>query len=185
MQRQQVNFLDARRAVVGHRNVHIGVGEQLDQAPARAAGERHHGHVLRVRRFDGGQHVGRVAAGADGDQHVAGLADGLHLLGVDRGKVVVVADRREDGAVGGQRDGRQTRALALEATHQFGGEMLGVGGRAAIAAGQYLAAGRDAAQYRLDRLGDRLAHGLGSGVFEVGAVKKLLLDALFKHGQAS
>jgi hypothetical protein len=61
---------------------------------AAAPGERHHGHLALVRGLDGGEHVGRVAAGGQRQQHVAGLAERAHLLGEDAVEVVVVGDRR-------------------------------------------------------------------------------------------
>ena len=60
--------------------------------------------------------------------------------------------------------------------------MLRVTGRAAIAAGHDLAAGRDAADHRADGVGDGRASDPAACVLEVGAVEELLLDALFKHG---
>ncbi|MCY1180230.1 hypothetical protein D9M73_206610 [compost metagenome] len=89
--------------------------------------------------LDGLDDVGRVAAGGDGQQYVAGLAEGADLLGEDFVVAVVVGDRGDGRAVGGQCDGRQARALAFEAVQQLGGEVLGVAGGAAVAAGQNLA----------------------------------------------
>src|SRR5213595_2870106 len=49
---------------------------------------------------------------------VAGLAEGLHLLGKDLAVAIVVADRGHDRAVGGQRQRRQREAFALETADQ-------------------------------------------------------------------
>ncbi len=57
---------------------------------------------------------------------------------------VVVGDRGQDRAVGGERDRRQLRALALEAADHFRREVLRVGGRAAVAAGEHPAVGEQA-----------------------------------------
>ena len=89
-----------------------------------------------------------------------GRAERLDLLGEDDVVAVVVADRGEDRGVDGQRDRRQARPLALEAADELGREMLRVGGRAAVAAGQHLAAAGDAADERADRVGDRLGRAL-------------------------
>ena len=62
--------------------------------------------------------------------------------------VVVVADGGEDRAVGGQRDRAESGPLALEAADELGREVLRIGGRAAVAAGQHLAAAGDAADER-------------------------------------
>jgi hypothetical protein len=61
--------------------------------------------------------------------------------------------------------------------------MLGVGGRAAIAAGQHLAAAGDAGQDGLHRRSDGLAQRLRGLVLQVGTVDEVLLDALFEHGR--
>src|SRR5204862_61455 len=60
---------------------------------------------------------------------------------------VIVGDRGEVRAVGGERDCGERRALGFETVDELGGEMLRVGGRAAVAAGERLAA-------RLQRLGE-------------------------------
>ena len=77
---------------------------------------------------------------------------------------------------------REPGALALEAADELGGEVLGIGGRAAVAAGEHLAAAGDAADERADGIGDRLAEKFGRRVLQVGAVEELLLDALLEHG---
>jgi 16S rRNA (cytidine1402-2'-O)-methyltransferase len=91
----------------------------------------------------------------------------------------------EDGRVGGERDGAELGPLALEAADELGREMLRVGGRAAIAAGQHLAAAGDASQDGLHRLA---AMGLLSTcaglVLQVGTVDEVLLDPLFEHDSA-
>ena len=110
-----------------------------------------------------------------------GRAERLHLLREDHVEAVVVADRGQDRGVGGQCDRRQPGALAFEAADELGGEMLGIASRAAVAAGQHLAAAGDAADQGADRIGDRLAEDLCRRVLEVGAVEELLLDTLFEH----
>jgi hypothetical protein len=138
-----------------------------------------------VRCAHRGEHVRRVAAGGDGEQDVAGLAEREHLLGEDLLVVVVVGDRREGGRVGGQRHRRQPGALALEAVEQLGGEVLRVGRGAAVAARQDLAARHEPLDHQLGGARDRLGERLGGGELGLGAVGKVAGDAAGKvdrHG---
>ena len=61
---------------------------------------------------------------------------------------------------------------------EFGGEMLRVRGRAAVAAGQHFAAIGDTGQDGLHRRGNGFAQDLRRLVLEVGAVDEMLFDAL-------
>ncbi len=83
---------------------------------------------------------GRTAAGGDRDQRVARARQRLHLLREHLIEMVVVADRGERRGVGGERNRRKRRTLALEAVGELGGEVLGIGGRTAVAADENLAA---------------------------------------------
>src|SRR5204863_4042303 len=80
-----------------------------------------------------------------------------------------VRDGSERRGVGGQGDRRKRRALALEAVEQLRGEVLRVGGRAAVAAGENLAP--LAQRLREERGGaqDRLGEDLGRRELEVRA----------------
>ena len=82
-----------------------------------------------------------VAGGGDGEQDVALVGEGFDLALEDVVVGVVVADGGEDGGVGGEGDGAQGGAIDGEAGDEFGDEVLGVGGRAAVAADHELAAG--------------------------------------------
>ena len=66
-----MDFLDARGALVRHAHMDIGLAQGLGHAAAAPAGEGDHGHLAAMGGLDGGQHVGGVAAGGDGQQHVA------------------------------------------------------------------------------------------------------------------
>jgi hypothetical protein len=142
-----------------------------------------HHHLACVCRFDGRQHVGRVATRGNGQQHVAGLTQGAHLTRENFVEAVIVADGGEDGAVGRQRDGTELGAFTLETPDELGGKMLSVGGRTAIAACQHLAAVGHAGQHGLHGRRNGLAQDLRGLVLQVGAVDKVLFDALFQHGQ--
>ena len=100
----------------------------------------------------GSAHVWRMAGGGEADQHVARPAQRLDLAGEDPDKAEVVACRSQGRAVGGEGDRRQAAARRLVADREFGGDMLGVGGAAAIAAEEELAPGPE---HRYHRLGER------------------------------
>ncbi len=69
-----------------------------------------------------------------------GLAERLDLPREHPIERVVVGDAGQHAGVGRQRDGGQRGALALKAAHQLGGHVLRVGGAAAIAEDEQLAA---------------------------------------------
>ena len=103
--------------------------------------------------------------------------DAAHLLGEDLLVGVVVRDRGERRGVGGERHRGERRALDLEAVEELGGEMLRVGSRAAVAAGEHLAApledfGEERACPR-DRRGQRARRV----ELELGAFGKLRANA--------
>ena len=135
--------------------------EPVAQLAAAVAGQRDHRHVLahaprppRPARWPSCRSCSSASSTSPG------APSACTCLAKTCVEVVVVADRGEDRRVGGQRDRRQPGPLALEAADELGGEVLRVAGRAAVAAGQHLAAGGDAADARaLTRVGDRLARG--------------------------
>jgi hypothetical protein len=55
-------------------------------------------------------------------------------------EAVVVADRGERGSIGRERNRRERRALGFVTADELGGDMLRVGGAAAVAAQEHLAA---------------------------------------------
>ena len=69
-----MHFLNTGRALMRHADMHIGFPQRQLDLSAAPAGQRHHGHFALMRRFNGSQHIGRVAAGGQRQQHVAGLA---------------------------------------------------------------------------------------------------------------
>ena len=74
------------------------------------------------------------------NEHVAGAADRFDLAREQALVAVVVADRGEHRGVGGQREGGQARAVVGEPADQLAGQMLRVGGAAAVAGEQDLVA---------------------------------------------
>ena len=98
------------------------VADEADGGDAR--------HLGLVKGFDD---VLRVTGGGDGEEDVAGLADGFDLAGEEMVEAVVVAGGGEDGGVGGEGDGAEGGAVNGEADDELGDKVLGVSGRAAIA----------------------------------------------------
>ena len=71
---------------------------------------------------------------------VAAPAEAFDLAGEYLFEAVIIADRRQRRGVGGQRDRGISRPVLLVAADDFGGDVLGVGGAAAIADEQKLVA---------------------------------------------
>ncbi len=95
---------------------------------AVVAGEGDGGEGEGAGALEGAEAVGGVAGGGDGEQDVAGLAEGFDLAGEDVVEAVVVADGGEDGAVGGEGDGAEGGAVDGEADDELGDDVLGVRG---------------------------------------------------------
>ncbi len=151
-------FLHPRGDIAGRAQFKVAGLEHTRHLAAVLAGEGDDAGLALMRGFDGADHVGGVARGGNRQQQVARPHQGLHLLGKDLLVAVVVGDRGERRGVGGQGDAGQARALALVAAGQFGGEVLGVGGGAAVAAGQHLVAGLQHRGHVLRRAEDRRQH---------------------------
>ena len=91
----------------------------------------------------GFQYVAAVAAGADAYQHVALVGGAAQQACEDVLITIVVADGCEVGGVAVESLGVERRTVEIEASAQFGGEMLCVGRAAAIAAEMYFATGTE------------------------------------------
>ena len=110
------------------------------------------------------------------DEHVALAAERANLPLEHLVEAVVVADRGQRRGVGGERDGGERRAVVDEASDEFRGDVLGVGGAAAVAGEQDLAAA-------LQRGSDALGDGDGGGdEFFVG---RCTLDRLLRAAEMS
>lgn len=101
---EKVRLLRGGAALTGH--------DELDrrEAASRAAAPTEKGEALEVARFgfvEGGEDVGGVAAGSEDDDEVARLGEAGDLAGEGLVEAVVVADARNQGAIGGQRERRQ------------------------------------------------------------------------------
>jgi len=174
-----MDFLDPRRSLMRYTNMHVGFAQGPGYLSTAMARQGHHRHFTLVGGFYGRQHIGRVAAGAQRQQHIASASQGAHLFGKNHTEVVVVGDRRENGTVGRQGEGSEFGPLAFIAANKLGRKMLGIGCRTAVAAGQYFAAAGDAGQNRLHGGGNGFGQNLRGLVFQVGTVDEVLFDTLF------
>ena len=153
MDDDQVGLLDAGGSIP------VGGDRDVDALAERATGiaaeadRRHPGGGGGV---DAGQHVGRCPAGAEADGNVVAAPEGVHLAREDPLEAVVVGDRGERERVGRQRDGGDRRPVVLEPADELGGKVLSIGGAAAVAEAEDLAAGPDPARQRERRALDRL-----------------------------
>ncbi len=173
-----MHLLDAGGTVVGHGDMHIRFAQQAGHPAAGAPGQRQYAHLSGLRGPHGFDDARRIAAGAERHQHVAGQTQRPHLLGEHMVETVIVRHGGEGGGVGGEGDGGQFGALALEAADQFRGQMLTVGGRSAVAADQNLVPIRHRRRQHIDGARDRPGQRLGRLVLQIGAVEKMLLDTL-------
>ena len=100
---------------------------------ALQAGEADGGKPALTRAAQRRQNIRRTARGGQRQQHVAAAAETFDLPREHLLEPVVIRYRRQRRSVGGQRDRRVGRPVLLVAADDFGGDMLGVGGAAAIA----------------------------------------------------
>lgn len=172
-----MGFLDACGAFGRYAKMQIVVAEQFADFPATFAGQGDDVHAEFVGGADRLDDVGRIARSGDGEQDIAGMAERTDLAGKNLGEAVVIADSGQDGTVGRQGDGCQLLAFGLETADQLGGKVLGIGSRAAIAAGQDLAAIEQGAGQHFDGGGDRCGHRFNAVELGTGTVFEMLRDA--------
>lgn len=126
------------------------------------AAERAHGRFRRAGKADGheaeialgfkcAQNVQRASRGRDAKKHIARPPEPARLPFEHMLEAVIVSHCGQDGRVGGHRQRRQGPAVDQITREKFGGEMLRIGGAAAIAGDEELAAGAHA---RFDRVRD-------------------------------
>ena len=162
---------------VGDADVDIVISQQFRHCAAVAPGQSDHRHLALVCGVDRFDDVARVAAGRDRQQHVVGLAQRAHLLGKHLIEIVVVGDRCQRRRIGRERNGRQRRTFHLEAVQQLGAEMLRVGRRPAVAAGQNLPFVQQALNHPLGRQAQRLCQDLGGCYLKLRTLGEVLCDA--------
>jgi hypothetical protein len=134
----EVRLLDVHGDGRGDDNVVVAEGAHV---AAVVAGEADGGDADDLGLSDSSDEVFGVAGGGDGQEDIAGLAEGLDLAGEEVVEAVVVAGCGEDRCVGGEGDGAEGRAVDGEADDELGDEMLGIGGGATVSGYEELVAG--------------------------------------------
>jgi len=110
-------------------------------------------HVHFFGESDGVKDVGRIAAGGDGDGDIAGAAEGFDLAGEDAAEAVIIGDGGDSGKIRGQGERGKRGAIKGEAANEFGGNVLGVRGAAAVAEEENLVAALEGMDERSGELG--------------------------------
>lgn len=137
MEQEFLRFLYARGIRSG--DDHFDVGRTLGEA-AVATEQRDGDHAATPRLFEGGQNVAGLARTGNADEHITALPEAVHLTGERVGKVVVIADRGEQAAIDPEGHGGIGPAITDEPADEFGRDVRGIRGAAAIAAEQKFAA---------------------------------------------
>ena len=149
-----LRFLDAvHRGRRRHEQVVQAV--QLGHLAAVVAGDAHGEHAAAGRLVQGAQQVLGVAAGGQADGDVVGLPERGDLAGEHHLNADVVAQGGDHRDVVGQAEGGQG-PLARAGIEEQRGQLLGVGGAAAVAEGQQPPAGGEPGGHLLCALGQPL-----------------------------
>src|SRR5260364_224259 len=91
-----------------------------------------------------------IAGGGERHQYIARLTQAANLTGERLCKTIIIANRGERRSIRAQRNGRQAWPFAFKASDQFGGEMLRIGRRTAIAANKDFAIIRQTVGHPVD-----------------------------------
>src|SRR5262245_18544969 len=176
MTERDVALLDARGFLV--RNDDGVVDERFDLAAVAPEESRRHQTADGTRAQESETHVRRVAARADADGDVACDSERFDLTLEDVLVAVVVGDGGQNRSVRRERDGWPAAPLALIAPHELSGQVLRVGGAAAVAEEEHLVAARDGTHAGVDELFERFENGAAEAQLELGAVAQPALDVV-------
>jgi hypothetical protein len=138
VRRGEVDLLN-HRGVVARRDEQMIA--KLAQCFAIGAGEADGDDAVFPRGAQRRQNVRRAAGGGERQQHIAARTKAGDLAGEHLFEAVIIGDRRQRRGVGGQRDRGVAGTILFVAADDLGGDVLGVGGAAAIADDQELVAG--------------------------------------------
>src|SRR4030042_3088923 len=118
------------------------------------AGEGYGCHPYLLGRAQPLDNIGGFPARSYAPGDIPLASEGLNLSGEDAGKICVVADAGQNGGSRGQGDGRQRRPIEEEVIDELGGDMLGIGGTAAVAEDENFIAVAKRFSYELNDLHD-------------------------------
>jgi len=138
MTNRDVRFLNTGSPFGWHYNGKITVGSQRF---ARAAGQGDCPASYRSGLIRGLHDAGRLSTGTDADQHIAGDGKSGHLSRKNFVVAVIVAQGRQGGSISCQRNRWKSTSLFFVPADEFRGNVLRIGGAAAISAKQNLLAG--------------------------------------------
>ena len=156
MNQDRVDFLDERGLGRGNGNSDV---REKTKPGWLAPGQGNDGHATLAGLASGIDHIRRLAAGADTDQHITLVTERGDLSREDRLVAIVVGDGGQDRRVRGQCQHRPRLSLSPEATDQLAGKMLGFGRAAAIPADHDKMAGREGVGDDRGRAGDLVTIG--------------------------
>ena len=132
------------------------VAKRLHGAVYRGPGETDGRQAAFARRLEGRDHVWRAPRSRNGNKDIAWLTEAPHLPLEDTLEAVIVADCGQDRGVDGKRDRRQWIAIEIQTRQELAGDVLGIGGAAAVAGDLELMSG---AKCGRDDIGDGLDGG--------------------------
>src|SRR5713101_2638909 len=127
---RDVSFLDALRVAGRH------VQQQIDfigERTACFAGQRHAEGAAARSGLDAAHDVWTRTASGDGHEDVPAFYERFNLPRKDLVEAKIVSSSGQDGSVCRQRQGWKSRAVGMEAHHEFSGQMLRVGRAPAVA----------------------------------------------------
>ena len=125
MKDEDVRFLDACGDVMRNDYGMVNLVFQNTSIPSQQADGV---HLPFSGLLHGGNDVGRVPRCGNTDEHVARIAQRLHLSGKDLFETKVIADGRDIGCVRSQGNAGQRPPVLLKTAHEFRRKMLRIGG---------------------------------------------------------
>jgi hypothetical protein len=140
MEKEALDFLNAGGGGgLGNEDFHIG---RIFAKATTLAGEKDHAKLPAAGHFDGFENIAGFSAGRESHQDISGLAEGIDLPGKDIAEFVIIAYGGEETGIGGQSQGGVGAPVGIEAAGEFRGEVSGICGAAAIAAGEDFASAK-------------------------------------------